>query len=442
MAAVLRDAYGLPVSSSSRPAVDAYDRGVRALLGFGADAVDCFRRALEADQDFVLARAALGVSLYLDEQLAEGRATMNAAFAAAAGLPPRERRHAEALALWVAGRGHEATGLMKEILAEHPRDMMVLQRLYYIHFWQGRSAEMLDTTRSVLHAFDSDSYILGLHAFSLEENRHFEDALALAERAIAINPKDAWAVHAVAHVLYERGENDRGAEALPPRIHPCDHLGYFRNHLLWHLALMHLAEGRYERAHRLFQSVFERIPITVGSDLQDSVSLAWRLDLFGHPEPARWARLGPSARRWLEIPLLLFHDLHVGMALAASGDWASAEEQLSRLRGRAKRTRNATLPEVVMPLLEGLHAFARGEHAEAAARIAPIESRIREVGGSHAQREVFHDTLLAAALRAGLHEQAAALLERRLAKRPNPGHYWTTVRLPGAGARSDGGAPA
>ena len=98
---------------------------------------------------------------------------------------------------------------------------------------------------------------------------------------------------------------------------------------------------------------------------------------------------------------------------------------------RARKTRNATLPEVVVPLLEGLHAFVGGEHALAVEKIEPIEGRIVEVGGSHAPREVFHDTLLAAALRAGAPERATALLERRLAKRPNPGHYWTTVR-PGA----------
>ena len=45
MTAVLRDAYGLPVSTSSRAAVDAYDDGVRALLGFGADTAESFRRA-------------------------------------------------------------------------------------------------------------------------------------------------------------------------------------------------------------------------------------------------------------------------------------------------------------------------------------------------------------------------------------------------------------
>ena len=106
-----------------------------------------------------------------------------------------------------------------------------------------------------------DSYVLGLHAFGLEENRRFDEALALAERAMALNPRDAWAVHAMAHVLYERGrQRARASRPCRPRIHPCDHLGYFRNHLLWHLALMHLADGRYERAAALFQSVFGDIP--------------------------------------------------------------------------------------------------------------------------------------------------------------------------------------
>jgi tetratricopeptide (TPR) repeat protein len=331
----------------------------------------------------------------------------------------------------VGGRGNDAVGFIKETLAEHPRDMVLIQRLYFIYFWQGRSADMLELTRSVFDAFDGDSFVLGLHAFSLEENRRFDEGLTLAERAMALNPRDAWAVHAMAHVHYERGDNARGIEALPPGIHPCDHLGYFRNHLLWHLALMHLAEGHYDRVRRLFDSVFGSIPIAIASDLQDGVALAWRLDLFGQPDRRRWEHLGAAARRWLDLPLLLFHDLHVGMALAAAGDWPTAEIQLERLRQRARKTRNATLPEVVVPLLEGLHAFVRGEHALAVEKIEPIQARIVEVGGSHAQRELFHDTLLAAALRAGDHERATAWLDRRLAKRPSPGHYWTTVR-PGA----------
>ena len=431
MTAVLRDAYGLAVSTPSRAAVDAHDRGVRALLGFGAETVECFRRALAADPEFVLARAALAVALYLDEQFPAAQAEMERALAdgtaQAASLTPRERRHLEALRLFVSGRGHDAIAVMREILAEFPRDVLLMQRLYYIYFWQGRSAEMLEVTRAVLPALADDGYALGYHAFALEENRRFDEALPLAERAVELNPRDAWAVHAIAHVHYERGDNRRGIESLPGRIHPCDHLGYFRNHLLWHLALLHLAEGDYERGGRLFESVFGRIPIAIASDLQDSVALAWRLDLFGRPDSRRWAQLGAAARRWLDMPLLLFHDLHVGMALAAAGDWSGAALQLDRLRQRGARSKNPTLAQVVVPLMEGLHAFARGDYAAAVGCIEPVDARVVEVGGSHAQREVFHDTLLAAALR-GSEPRAAALLERRLAKRPNPGRFWEQAR--------------
>ena len=424
----LQDLYGNAVSSHSRPAVDAYDRGVRGLLGFSADIIDSFRAALAADPEFVLARAALAVALFLAEQMTEARAEMQRASASAATLPPRERHHVEALALWVAGRANEAIPLIQACLAEHPRDMVLMQRLYYIYFWQGRSAEMLALTESVRHALAADGFMLGYHAFALEENRRYEEALPLAERAIAMNARDAWAVHTFAHVLYERGENLRGIEALPLRIDPCDHLGYFKNHLLWHLALMHLAEGRYEQVNELFRRVFGDVAITVGSDLQDSVALAWRLDLYGQPDPGRWKQLGTAARGWLEVPLLLFHDLHVGMALAAAGDWSDAETQLDHLRSRGKKSRTSTLPEVVVPLLEGLHAFARGDYPEAVTKIAPLEARIIEVGGSHAQREVFHDTLLEAALRARHPEHARPLLERRLEKRPNPGRHWMEAR--------------
>jgi hypothetical protein len=117
------------------------------------------------------------------------------------------------------------------------------------------------------------------------------------------------------------------------------------------------------------------------------------------------------------------------MAFAASGDWSAAETQLEGLRQRGKKSRNPTLPQVVVPLMEGLHAFARGEYPEAIAKMAPLENRIIEVGGSHAQREVFHDTLLEAALRTGEAERARPLLERRLVKRPNPGRHWVEARL-------------
>jgi hypothetical protein len=96
---------------------------------------------------------------------------------------------------------------------------------------------------------------------------------------------------------------------------------------------------------------------------------------------------------------------------------ALAALQLDPLRQRGATSKNPTLPEVVVPLMEGLHTFACGDYAAAPARIEPVEGRIVEVGDGHAQREVFRDTLL-----------AAAWLERRPAKRPDPRHFWEKAR--------------
>jgi tetratricopeptide (TPR) repeat protein len=391
----LTDLYGNPVSSGSRAAVDAYDRGVRGCSASAPTSSIASARRCEADPDFVLARAALATSLYLAEKIPEGRAEMDRAAAAAASLPLRERRHVEALALWVGGRAPDAVRLIKECLVEHPRDMVLMQRLYYIYFWQGRSAEMLELTQSVRHALGGDGFMLGYHAFALEENRRFDEALPLAERAIAMNPRDAWAVHTVAHVLYERGENARGVDLLPLRIDPCDHLGYFKNHLLWHLALMHLAEGRYDHVGRLFESVFGDIPITVGSDLQDSVaspggsiSTAARILSDG----SGWARRRGAGWRcpccssttstwgWPWPPRATGAPRRRSSAVSASAERSPAPH--------APRGGGATHGGPARLRARGL---SRRRGQDRADRRADHRG-----GGSHAQREVFHDTLLEA----------------------------------------------
>ena len=54
---------------------------------------------------------------------------------------------------------------------------------------------------------------------------------------------------------------------------------------------------------------------------------------------------------------------------------------------------------------------------EAIRWLEPLDGQLVRVGGSHAQWEVFEDTLLQAYLRAGQLERAEALLRRRLARR-------------------------
>jgi len=85
---------------------------------------------------------------------------------------------------------------------------------------------------------------------------------------------------------------------------------------------------------------------------------------------------------------------------------------------------------VLVPLVESLHAFVAGEYRQAIERVEPLRGRIIELGGSRAQRDVFHDTLYEACFRAGDTDRAERYLAERIARRPD--HYWKTRAVAGA----------
>ncbi len=420
------DAYGLPVTTAEPAALARYDRAVEELLGWGRAAREAFVEAGALDPGLALAHAGVAVCLFLEERFPEARAAAERARAAADGQTARERSHVEALARLVTSQGPEAERAMAAHLDAWPRDVVVLQRLYFVWFWQGRFPEMAALTTRLLPCYGEGSFVLGLHAFALEQQDRCREAVATAERALARNPRDAWAVHALAHALYELAAFDDGVGRLPPAIHPCQHLNWFRNHLVWHLALMHLSRGDYARAVRISRAAFERAPSAIAGDLHDSIALLWRQDLLGLPVGDRWGPFAAIARTRLNRQGLLFHAAHLAMALAGAGDWATAETQLGILRERASKDPGGLVATVLVPLVEGLGAFAAGEYAGTIERLEPIRARIVELGGSRAQRDVFHDTLLEACFRAGDGARAERLLAERLARRPD--HYWLRRR--------------
>src|SRR5262245_12870444 len=420
------DAYGLPATTSTATALSRYDDAVRELLGWGRGALDAFREAAALDPSLALAHAGAAVCLFLEERFAPAREAAEAARAAVAGQTARERSHVEAVALLVGGRPLQAERQMLEHLEAWPRDVVVLQRLYFVWFWQGRFPEMLQLTGRLLPLYGGDSFVLGLHAFALEQADRCREAVHAAETAIARNSRDAWAIHALAHALYELAAFDEGVGRLPPAIHPCQHLNWFRNHLVWHLALMHLSRGDYGRAVAMSRAAFERAPSAIAGDLHDSIALLWRQDLLGLPSGARWAPFATIARERLDRQGLLFHAAHLGMAVAGAGDWATAETQIEMLRRRVPKDATGLVGDVLIPLVEGLQAFARREYEVSIARIEPLGPRIVELGGSRAQRDVFHDTLLEACFRAGDGDRATRLLAERVARRPD--HYWLRRR--------------
>ena len=92
----------------------------------------------------------------------------------------------------------------------------------------------------------------------------------------------------------------------------------------------------------------------------------------------------------------------------------------------ARRDNHAVAREVGLPLARGLLGFARCEFDIAADLLYAARGQSRRLGGSHAQRDLIDQTLIAACARGSRKTLGRALLnERVLAKTVTPlTQYW------------------
>jgi len=69
---------------------------------------------------------------------------------------------------------------------------------------------------------------------------------------------------------------------------------------------------------------------------------------------------------------------------------------------------------VALPLARGAAAYAAGDYAGALALIESVDGEIHRVGGSHAQWELFEETMVACQLRLGRLDDAIASYGRAI----------------------------
>jgi hypothetical protein len=114
------------------------------------------------------------------------------------------------------------------------------------------------------------------------------------------------------------------------------------------------------------------------------------------------------------------------MALVATGREAAAHRMLEGMRDFARGAGNATTmqtrltAEVALPVTEAVLAHGLGRHAEAVSLMRPVLGEMYRLGGSHAQQDVLEQLYLDAALKAGLTDDARAMIERVAGRHPVP----------------------
>jgi hypothetical protein len=85
----------------------------------------------------------------------------------------------------------------------------------------------------------------------------------------------------------------------------------------------------------------------------------------------------------------------------------------------ARRDNHVMAREIGLPLARALVAFAKGDHDSAADQLYAVRSQTQRFGGSHAQRDVVDQTLLAACARGhGRKALGRALLNERVLAKP------------------------
>ncbi|MCX2861913.1 tetratricopeptide repeat protein [Paucibacter sp. PLA-PC-4] len=299
-------------------------------------------------------------------------------------------------------------------LVSHPSDLLALQLAHLGDLVLGRTTMLRDRIARVLgHWSENDSgygYLLGMLDFGLEETFAFEQAEVAGRRAVQLQPHDAWAVHAVAHVCEMQGRPAKGLQWLKVPRADWRYDNGMAAHKKWHLALMQLARGEHAQALAMYDETVAPGPEVLSLNLADASSLLWRLQLRGGEPGERWTAL---AQRWKAQGVWgasAFVDPHAAMAFISAGDRAGLQALRQAAASAAAGPGGEALwRRLALPAIEGFAAVIEGKPVRCTELLLPLLPATQPMGSSHAQRQVLLLTALDAARRSGQQAMAAAL---------------------------------
>ncbi|UIF91332.1 tetratricopeptide repeat protein [Cupriavidus sp. UYPR2.512] len=427
----LTDSRDLPVSTQNARSVEQYETALQLLNGYYGDPLAAIDTALAADPGFAMGhalRAALMVTAGDGTAESMLRQSVEAGEALHARANDRERRHIAAARAWLDGEFERSVRLYGDIVIDYPRDLLAIQTAHLEDFLLGQSSMLRDRVAQALPHWDAGmpgyGYLLGMHAFGLEETQLYGRAEESGRRALELNPRDPWAVHAVAHVMEMQGRLADGIAWLDGRRDDWSDDNMLAVHNWWHLALFQLEEGRTDEVLALYDRYIKRPAPAIALDLVDACALLWRLHLRGVDVGGRWQ---PVADDWLgrgAAGYYAFNDVHAVMASLGAHRPAAADQVRAALeRAALGNGTNAMMSrDVGLPVADALIAFDQGDYTTAIDLLMPVRLMAHRFGGSHVQRDVISLTLLEAALRGGRRNLALALTSERAALKPmSPG---------------------
>jgi tetratricopeptide (TPR) repeat protein len=292
-----------------------------------------------------------------------------------------------------------------------------------LYAFSGRAdhdAARLATCERHARHYGEDWWFLTYLGWSHTEAGNVGIGRTTTERAIGLRPENGNAAHALSHALFEQGDTVAGRAFLSNWLPAHDRASYLHGHLSWHVALTALEAGDLDGALAIYKqhirpSDSRYPPLNV---FTDCASLLWRLSLAGKRGlELHWQDIAAYSDRFFPRAGAHFADVHYALVAAATG----AEGLQTRLAelGALEADGRLAPGSSAIELCRGVRAFAEGDNDNAIRILEPLMPAIVRIGGSHAQRELWEDTLIVACLRAGQQDKAAKLLSDRLHRRPS-----------------------
>jgi tetratricopeptide (TPR) repeat protein len=419
-----RDYLGNAVTGQRDATLRAIDDFIEGYLAYETRA-ERILAAAEADPDSCIANVYAGMLwMLLEAPQAASRAAkyVTAAELAAPLATRREQLNAAMLRAWVDDDLGRTIRICDQVSDEFPRDLAIVKTHQYFEFNRGNAPEMLRVALKVGAANMDVPYVHGMTAFGYEQCHLLEEAESEARAALAMRRKEPWAQHALAHVLLTRGRMDEGAQFLEEVADTWSGLNSFMlTHIWWHLALFYLSQGRDLEALELYDRHCWGVAKDYSQDQIGAVSLLARFEIAGIDVGSRWqdvaSHLAARARDTVQ-PFLTLQYLY-GLARGGRPQAEILLESVREYAHHAPEFSRAVWQEVALPGCEGLYAYARGDYNLAWRRLSLTVPRMAEAGGSHAQRDLFEQILLDAALKSGRLTVAQHMLELRRSADPH-----------------------
>ena len=437
---MLHDVFGQPTSLTHTTSMDDWNATLLGFLAHSAVTPKHLALVLQAEPGFALGQAVKGMFYLLlgrREMYQIAREALQAAHAAVAATNPTARERAFVLALeaYMQGRPSVAIAELEKVLEQHPQDTLAMKLSHAVRFVLGDATGMRASVERVLPSYGPDhpgrGYLLGCHAFALEETGEYERAEIAGRQALWMAPDDAWGLHAVAHVHDMTGRAEQGITWLTGREAAWAHCNNFRYHVWWHKALMHLDLGQIDVVMDLYDREIRKDQTDDYRDISNATSLMTRLELEGIAVGDRWEELADISARRTEDGCLIFADLHYMLALTGDSRDTAVAQMLQRLHHQTKTQScevEARMADPGLSAAQGLQAFGDGSYAAAFRHLSDARDTMHLAGGSHAQRDVFERLTIDAGIRSGYLDQAELILNDRQAQRAGTEDGYTAAR--------------